>query len=154
MTNYLIAFVLWFWPYVASHPRQFRDMKLDAIEVAALDTSAWKKVRMMNIAALESGFIRDAVGPLGERGAWQVYGGSDYSAKEALRRLDAQGMVGYVGCRSDSDIVRLKGVTTTCAKLIANRVDRANLWIMAVEPPANDVASHSSTQVNQTIAIK
>jgi len=138
---YLIAFVLAFWPAVGKRPYQYKDMKSIAVEVAALHTTPNKKLRLMNTAAMESGFRRDAVGKAGERGPWQILGGHDFSAKEALRRMDEQGMVAYVGCRHIDDAVVLPGGTrTTCRQMIANRIDRADLYSWVFEPPPdNDV---------------
>lgn len=121
MTAYLIAFVLTVWPHLTKY--QDREMRAIAAEVAATDGTAQEDLRLMNIAALESGFSRKAVGKMGERGAFQVLGGKDFSAKEALRRMRVQGMDHYCGCR------------TTCPALVANRIDRADLYRMGFEPP-------------------
>jgi hypothetical protein len=143
MITYLMTFVLTWWPHVADYSYQLRETKAVVSETAALHTTGWKKLRLLNVAALESGFRRNAVGPLGERGAWQILGGTDFSAKEALRRMDQQGMVAYVGCRHvDDKVVVQGGVKTTCRELIAHRIDKADLFFMAFDPPAeNDIDS-------------
>lgn len=135
LTAYLVAFVLTFWPSVATHPRQFREMRECASEVASLPTPSRKMLRLMNTAALESGFRHDAKGALGECGPWQILGGRDCSAREALRRMDEQGLVAYVGCRHAEDHVVIQWTPTTCAELIAHRIDKADLYAMGFDPP-------------------
>ena len=135
LTAYLIAFVLSCWPSVAKHHRQDLEMRAIASEVAALPTTPNKMLRLMNTAAMESGFDRTAKGQLGECGAWQILGGYDCSAKEALRRMDTQGMVAYVGCRHLEDKVIVQGRRTTCAALVAHRVDKADLYSWVFPPP-------------------
>jgi len=50
--------------------------------------------------------------------------------------MDEQGMVSYVGCRHIEDHVVLPGGTkTTCRELVAHRVERADLYFMAFDPP-------------------
>ena len=105
------------------------------MEVSHLPTTPWKMLRLLNVSALESGFDRTAVGKLGERGAFQILGGRDFSAREALRRMDVQGMVAYVGCRHAEDRVVVQGTATTCAELVAHRTEKADLWFMGFEPP-------------------
>jgi hypothetical protein len=134
MILYLVGFVRAWWPGI--HGAQERDMWSVAAEVAALPTTAGKKLRLMNIAAMESGFRRDARGKLGECGAWQVMPPyRSCGADEALRRMDGQGMVAYVGCRRAEDVVEVRGARVTCAQMVANRVDRADTYRMAFDPP-------------------
>jgi hypothetical protein len=138
MTSYLMSFVLFFWPFVADHPRQLRDAILDCEEVAATDATPEEALELMGFAALESNFIRDAKGKAGERGAWQVMPPArSYGADEALSRLRRQGTLGYVGCRRSDDMVVIGGVRLTCGAVVAHRVDRAHLYRMAFDPPAS-----------------
>lgn len=137
LTSYLIAFVLSCWPSVAKHHRQNLEMRAIASEVATLRTTPGKMLRLMNIAALESGFDRTAKGKAGECGARQILGGHDCSAREALRRMDEQGMVAYVGCRHIDDPVVVNGVRTTCRELVAHRVDKADLYSWTFAPTTN-----------------
>jgi hypothetical protein len=136
MSSYLVGFVFWFWPGVATTVHQQADMRLDAAEVAATDCTPSECLRLMNIAALESGFRRDARGKLGECGAWQILDGP-CTAKEALRRMRVQGMLGYIGCRDLESHVVIQGRETTCRDMIAHRVDRADLYRMGIEPPTS-----------------
>ena len=141
---YVLSFVFACWPNMPA--RQQRDARATVAEVTQLPTSPWTMLRLVNIAALESGFRPDAVGPRGERGRWQVLGGTDFSAAEALRRLSL-GMVSYVGCHREDERVVVHGAATTCAALIAHRVDRADLWFFGHEPPGSDVAAPVVDQV-------
>jgi hypothetical protein len=148
MVLYLVAFVLAFWPKLAGE--QARDMWLDAVEVAALEDSmnatAQEMLRLMNIAALESGFRRDAKGKQGELGPWQVMPPAmDYGAKEALRRMRSQGMLGYCGCRSANVMVNVPGGQIPCGELVAHRIDRADLYLMGFEPPRSVTADVATT---------
>lgn len=146
MAAYLIAFVLANWPTI--HGQQERDMRADAEEVAATDCDAQACLRLMGIAALESGFRRDAVGAAGERGAWQVMPpATSYGAREALRRMRTQGLLGYIGCRRAADVVVIRGTRTTCAAMIAHRIERADLWRMAFDPPREVAAPFATTRV-------
>jgi hypothetical protein len=128
LSTYLVTFALAMWPIIGHIPVQNREMRAVADEIAGTDASPWEALRLMNIAAVESGFSRNAVGKLGERGAFQVMG-TKHDAREALRRLRTQGLAGYMGCgRFD------------CSAIIAKHVDRADLFYMAFSPLASSVA--------------
>jgi len=133
---YLHAFVIAFWPQFLAHGYQVREAKAVVADIASTDATPQEALRLANIAALESGFRRDAKGPAGECGAFQVmppYRSCD--AREALYRMRVHGMVSYVGCRHAEDRVVIQGHPTTCAEMIAHRVDRADLWLMAFDLP-------------------
>ena len=137
LTAYYVAFALSCWPSVAHHPRQDREMRAIALEVAQSDATPFEGRRLMNIAALESNFDRGVKGRMGEMGAWQVMPPfKSYGAREALRRMRGQGMVGYVGCRHAEDEVVVGGVKTTCQAIIDHRVDRADLYGWVFPPPS------------------
>jgi Transglycosylase SLT domain len=142
LTAYYIAFALSCWPNIVHRPRQNREMRAIAAEVASTDATPFEGRRLMNIAALESNFDRTAKGKMGEMGAWQIMPPfKSYGAKEALRRMRGQGMVGYVGCRHAEDEVVLNGIKTTCQAIIDHRVDKADLYGWVFPPPtvpAND----------------
>ena len=131
---YLLAFVASFWPHLTTY--QWHEAEEIAAEVARLKTSPWKMLRLVNIAASESCFDRTAVNKeSGARGPFQVLGGDDFSAREALRRMEVQGMVAFVGCRKAEDRVHVQGSLVTCADLVDHRVGKADLWFMGHEPP-------------------
>jgi hypothetical protein len=136
LTAYLLSFVVTFWPHLGRY--QQREAVAIAEEVANTQGDVLEDLTLMNIAAMESGFSRSAVGKAGERGPWQVSTDEgrnhDFSAKEALRRMRTQGMLGYVGCRHAQDEVVLAGVRLTCAEVVAHRVDRAALFRMGFDP--------------------
>ncbi len=121
MIPYLLAFVMAFWPHLTRY--QQHEARAIVAEVAATDGTVLEDLELVNIAAMESYFDRSAVGRLGERGAWQVMPPArEYGAREALRRLRAQGIAGYCGCRGP------------CPAIVAHRVDRAYLWRMSFDP--------------------
>jgi hypothetical protein len=131
MVAYLLAFVAFFFPHLTRY--QQSEARAIADEVAHTDGTPQEDLRPVNIAAMESYFDRRAVGKLGERGAWQILGGRDFSAREALRRMRVLGMQGFVGC------------TRPCPAIVAHRVDRADLWRMAMEPPRDLGAGVAAT---------
>ena len=93
LTAYLIAFALSWWPSIAHHRYQDREMRAIAEEVAEAGGTPMEDLRLMNIAAMESNFDRKAIGRHGERGAWQIMPPArEYGAREALRRMREQGM--------------------------------------------------------------
>jgi hypothetical protein len=134
---YYILFVLDTHPKFMTHGWQRAWVYTDARQVAFhTDASPSEGLRMMQIAKMESGFFPNAVGRKGECGAWQVLGGTDCSAKEALRRMRIQGMVAYVGCRHASDVVTLpEGTRTTCQEMIDNRIGPADRYLADHPPP-------------------
>ena len=136
LTAYYIAFALMWWPWISHNRYHWHGLQVVAADVAGSDADPHEGLRLMNTAALESGFDPTAVGKHGERGAFQVMPpAASYGADEALRRMRHQGMVGFVGCRHAEDEVVIEGVHTTCAKMIDNRTWKADLYFMAFDPP-------------------
>ncbi len=138
LVAYLLGFVHSWWP----HLTRYQTREADAIVHEIVDTTdgtPLEDLYLVNIAALESGFDRKAVGKAGERGAWQVMPpAKEYGAREALRRMRVQGWVAYVGCRHADDIVVIHGRSTTCQELIDHRTDRANLYAWTYRAPTLD----------------
>lgn len=136
LAAYLYAFISAFWPQFTAHPWQEREARAVISDIVSTDATPMEALRLANIAALESGFRRDAKGRDGEVGAFQIMkprmGGG---AREALYRMRVQGMIAYVGCRRAEDRVVVRGVETTCAQMVAHRVERADLFRMAFDPP-------------------
>lgn len=133
---YYVCFVVDVWPQFMRHAWQRREVYAIAREVA-YDTEAGPQtgLRLMQVAGQESGFYRGAVGRKGERGPWQVLGGSDYSAREAIRRMDL-GMVSFVGCRHAEDKVTLpEGTKTTCLEMVDHRIGPADRYLSEHPPP-------------------
>ena len=136
MHAYILAFILTFWPAFARHPYQVREVSAVVDDIVSTDASPGEALRLANVAALESGFRRDAVGTHGERGAFQIMPPArSFGAREALHRMRLQGMIAYVGCRRADDEVLIRGERLTCASMVAHRVDRADLFRMAFDPP-------------------
>jgi hypothetical protein len=115
-----------------------------AREVAKTDASPQEGLRLMEIPVHESGFDPKAVGRKGEKGRWQILGGNDFSANEALRRMRYQGMMGFVGCggKKEEDKVLLpNGVHTTCGELVEHRVGPADAYLLEHRPPPTGATS-------------
>ena len=134
---YYVLFVLDIHPDYMRRSWQRHWVYDTAHEVAYKTTAAPDEgLRMMEIAKNESGFDPDAVGKKGERGRWQVLGGKDFSAREALRRMRVQGMLGFVGCRHAEDRVVLQnGVKTTCQEMIDHRIGPADRYLTERRAP-------------------
>jgi len=112
-------------------------MRSIAREILDTDCSPLECVTLMGIPALESGWERTAVGKAGERGAWQIMPpAASYGAREALRRMREQGMLGYVGC------VRH---TEACDQLILNRTLLPAIYLSAFPVEDNHGAEIAST---------
>lgn len=117
MVAYLLAFVL-LWPQFSAS-----DRRGAVLDVASTDASPLEALTLLNIAALESGFYPRAVGRHGERGRFQVMPPAPgYGAREALRRLRALGIFGYMGCSSES---------LECQRMAANRQALAIMYASA-----------------------
>jgi hypothetical protein len=139
LVAYLLAFVQAFWPNLTRYQRH--EVKTIVADIASTNGTPLEDLTLVNIAALESNFDTHAKGDHGRsHGAFQVSddGGKnhDYSAREALRRMRTQGMVGYVGCRHLEDHVVLSTGPTTCVEMIAHRTDRALLFLFGNDPPS------------------
>jgi hypothetical protein len=134
---YYVIFVLDVHPEFMRRGWQRRQVYEAASEVAyKTDADPGEGLRMMQIAARETGYDKTAVGKAGERGRWQVLGGNDFSAKEALRRMRVQGMVAFVGCRHAEDKVTLpNGVKTTCQEMVDDRIGPADRYLTEHRPP-------------------
>jgi hypothetical protein len=134
---YYVLFVLDVHPEFMRHAWQRRKVYDTATEVAYKTTAVpGEGLRLMQIGARETGYDETAVGKRGERGRWQVLGGNDFSAKEALRRMRVQGMVAFVGCRHAEDHVTLpNGVKTTCQEMVDNRIGPADRYLAEHRPP-------------------
>jgi hypothetical protein len=86
----------------ALHPdprnvRRLYELSKVAWSIAKTDATEDEATLLSSIAIHESGVSLRAIGPLGERGAFQLLGGP-YTTREALRRLRVQGLRGYAGC--------------------------------------------------------
>lgn len=111
-------------------------MRAIAADIASTDATPEEGLRLMNIAALESNFDRHVTGHHGEQGAFQVMPPArSYGADEALRRMRRQGMAGFVGCRHAEDVVTIGGRRMTCQQMIDHRVEKAEAFRMAFDPP-------------------
>lgn len=140
LSAYLIAFIFSVWTPRTEHRRA--EMIAIVDDVLTTDATVDESLQLLNIAALESNFSRTALGKLGERGAFQIRPpAASYGAGEALRRLRAQGIAGYVGCANASRSER-------CLRMVANRTWQARLWRMGFEPPKAEsgVAEEASAE--------
>jgi len=132
MLRYLLAFVLMTWPHLVHH--RLYEVTAILADIDGTSATALEALTLANIAAFESGFSRKAHGKAGERGAWQIMPpASSYGAAEALRRLRAQGIVGYVGCAGHAN-------ADPCLALVAHRTGPALLWRLAFDPPFQGLA--------------
>src|SRR5208337_1502190 len=125
---YLTDFAMKTWPILKRHDYQRHEMKAIVHEITLTNGTLNEELRLVNIAALESFFDRKAIGKMGEKGAFQIMTGPDYSANQALKLMRVQGMLGYVGCPRE---------TIKCLELISHRVDRADLYRMGFDPVHN-----------------
>lgn len=127
--HWLIGFVLCFWEPRSHH--QAAEVRAIVEDVATTDGTPFEQLELLNIAALESGFERSAIGKLGERGPFQQLGGDydpQHPAREALRRLRAQGLIHFMGCPSE---------TEACMLMAANRSAKAAVWLgSTIQPEA------------------
>jgi hypothetical protein len=124
LTAYLTAFAVSLvpTPYRTHHRRVEIDFIVD--DIASTDCEVDKCAQLVLISWRETNFERKARGLAGEIGAYQIMPpAQSYGAKEALRRLRAQGIQGYCGCVS------------WCPKTIEARSWEAELWMMAFDPP-------------------
>jgi hypothetical protein len=136
---YYIVFVLDRHPDMMRRAEQRAWVYDTAREVTKTDANVSEGLRLMNIPARESGYYAQAIGKHGERGRWQILGGKDFSANEALRRMRTQGMMGFVGCgnaKEADEVVLPNGVKTTCGELVAHRVDDADSYLSEYHPPS------------------
>lgn len=136
---YYVSFVLAIWPVFMRHGWQRARVYSIADEVAHTDATPREGLRLMQIAARESGFDRSAIGHKGERGCWQVMPPArSYGASEALWRMRYQGMVAFVGCRhADDKVVLPNGVHTTCQEMIDHRIAAADAYLAAHPAPSD-----------------
>ena len=127
--DYLVAFAVALWSSLhggsSPSPHRMREIEAVADDVAYTDGSTFEDLELMNIAAWESGYSRSARGPLGEKGPFQQLGGAydaEHPAREALRRLRAQGIYGFMGCSARS---------TRCEEMASRRTFPAVLYLSA-----------------------
>lgn len=139
---YLITFALYLYAQLfAAHPltaHRYREMTAITKDILSTDATDDEALQLENIVAWESGWERNSVGRSGEQGAFQVMPMAwttpaekaewkARGAREALRRLRLQGMLGYVGCPRH---------TERCDAMIERRTWPAKLYRMAFDPPA------------------
>jgi hypothetical protein len=118
---YILRFILCFW-YAPDYTHRAEEIRAIAHDIAATDAKPIEALTLANIASMESGFERSAVGKLGERGPFQQLGGvydANHPAREALRRLRSQGLLGYMGCTRE---------TEKCQQMAANRSVKAIVY--------------------------
>lgn len=115
-------------------PRQNNAAQLGAyVRIATAITRAtdspFMAVLLASIGSFESGFRPQAVGKMGEVGIWQLMGpplgapvpkGLDAQAREAIRRVETQGMCGFTGEAANP--------RSKCP-LAQHRIDQAREWI-------------------------
>jgi hypothetical protein len=127
---YFAAFAVDLW--VSLHgvmPGRYREAQIRSVaeEVAHTDASPLEGLTLMGIAAWESGYDRNAVGRMLERGAWQVMPPArSYGAGEALSRLRHQGIAGFMGFTRCGD---------RCQAMAERRTFPAKLYLWSHEPP-------------------
>ena len=133
---FYVVFVLDTHPEMMRRASQRADVYACAKDVAGTDASPGEGLRLMQIAALESGFYGKAHGKKGETGPWQIMPpATSFGAHEALRRMRGQGMVAYVGCRHASDVVVIEGTKTTCQAMIDHRTLPADAYLATHPAP-------------------
>jgi hypothetical protein len=114
-----------------------RERSRCAWEIAHTDCGPEECLRLANIPALESGYEYRAVGKQGERGPWQIHPPArSYGAREALARLRAQGIFGYIGCGSAR--------TKLCEDMAEHRTGPARDWLAEHPWPVAELASGAS----------
>jgi hypothetical protein len=83
----------------STRARRLQEVASVARDIASTDATIQEAKLLASIAVHESGVRPIAHGRAGERGAFQVMPPApSYGAREALRRLRAQGLEGYAGC--------------------------------------------------------
>jgi len=128
-----MAFVLSVWPPHTTH--RASEMRAIAADIASTDAAPIEALTLANIASLESNFERQAKGPKGERGAFQIMPPAvSYGAAEALRRLRAQGLMGFMGCANHA-------TSELCTRMAEHRTEKAILWRLAFDPPLLELTS-------------
>jgi hypothetical protein len=114
-----------------------REMVAIAQDIATTDCGPLECLTLMNIAGFESVWDRSAVGRHGELGAFQiwVFDGTSVAqraewrargAREALRRMRVQGMLGYCGCSR---------ATPECDAMVEHRTFPAKIYFWSHAPP-------------------
>src|SRR5580693_556863 len=105
LAAFYLAFAVDYWTtlYGKAPPRWVeRDMRWVCADIADHTGAApLEGLTLVDIATWESGFRRDALGKLGERGPFQQLGGpydAAHPAREALARLRRQKIWGFMGC--------------------------------------------------------
>lgn len=85
---------------LSTRTARLRELSAVAADIAATDASEREARLLASIAIHESSVRASAVGPGGERGAFQIMPPGKPGAREALRRLRIQGLEVYAGCGS------------------------------------------------------
>lgn len=136
---FYVCFVLDTWPQFMRHAWQRVEVYAIALDAAGnTDATPKEGLRLMQIAGVESGFWRKAVGKMGERGPWQIMPPArSYGAREALWRMRHLGMLAYVGCRRAEDKVVLpEGTKTTCHEMVEHRIGPADEYLARHPAPS------------------
>jgi Transglycosylase SLT domain len=119
------AMVFWVPPRPTNVPQLGAYVRI-AHAITAATSDPEEAALLAAIGSLESGYSPTAVGKLGEVGVWQLMPPAPSTlvlqAKEALRRIHAQGMCGYTGEAADPH--------SKCP-LAHNRLARASNWVEA-----------------------
>jgi hypothetical protein len=141
LLHFAVVFFLHFWPNSLTVHRH-DEMVAITHDILSTDATVDEALQLENIVGMETGWYRDRTGAAGEVGAfqimpwptttsaeraeWRVHG-----AKEALRRLRAQGIAGYCGCRYPD--------VKPCPELMEHRTWPARLYRLAFDPPVEPV---------------
>ena len=125
MIPYLLSFVLSTWPSLVAH--RLYEVSAILADIAGTDATPIEALELANIAAYESTFRIHALGDRGRsRGPFQVMAPSaSYGAREALRRLRIQGIMGFIGCANHID-------SSKCIQMAENRTAKAILWLSLI----------------------
>ena len=149
LVAYLTAFAVDLWVSlhgVSPGPRRRAEIRAVVEDVATTDGATLDRLTLVNIAAEESGFERYALHPyqpsVGAFQIWvfpgtsmrQVDEWSARGAREALRRLRAQGIYGFMGCAR---------ITSKCEAMAERRTLPAKVyfWSHPFTPDAEPVAA-------------
>ncbi len=140
MWTYLMLFILTLWPptektglhSMRERTHRLREMSEITADIVSTDATPLEALTLENIVAFESGFNRQAYGPAGELGAFQLmippkstmaqrHEWFHRGAQEALRRLRSQGIEGYCGCSA----------RRPCPDMVEHRTVPAREWLEA-----------------------
>lgn len=139
LLHFAVAFYLSIWPRAGLTNHRHAEMVAITDDILSTDATVDESLTLENIAGMESVWDRTAVGRGGELGCFQIMPTAKTSlvlraewqahgAKEALRRLRAQGIAGYCGCPRPE--------VAPCPEMIEHRTFPAKLYRWAFDPPA------------------